>query len=86
MKQTKIFTPEREIYRPFTPREWRAIKSYVEANNVVPQLSRYPNVRFHDRASDQLIGKNIKDLLADYDQERKARAQERARLKREAER
>lgn len=34
----------------YSPKQWRAIKQYAEKNNVVPQLSAFPYLRFMDKA------------------------------------
>lgn len=64
----------------YTPKQWRAIKLYSETNNVVPQLSAFPNIRFMDKQGEiTTLGITNLELLYEgfKEREKREKAQER---------
>ncbi|HEU5187086.1 MAG TPA: hypothetical protein VFT87_01140 [Candidatus Saccharimonadales bacterium] len=85
-QQTDIFgllgeRPAEGMRRPFTARELRAINNVINRYAYRPMLSHYPNVDFVSGDTGAKITLSIKEILVIYDQDRKERARERARLK-----
>lgn len=58
----------------FSTKQWKAIRWYIEENNLLPRLSAYPTVRFERRDTGEYIEHTINYIEALYNQKEKVNA------------
>lgn len=63
----------------YSPRQWRAIKLWLETNNLRPELSVFPVVRATNKATGEIIElhiSGIEDLYTGHKERQKREARE----------